>query len=276
MTPSERAKALAARPAENRKQILAKVREYQSLSPTQRELRLQVTELRWYLWPLMNSYSSNRTARLEHIPAAVRPQVEERLAAWDQLAPGVQKELLTNEATIRYFTEMSAATGQQRTNLLKNISPARQAMLEAGVRQIQAMPSEAREKLMARFNQFFDLTPGEKAKALGTLSEPERRQIDRTLRKFAELSPEKRLQCLRSMQKFVSLNVSERQQFLKNAERWKLMTPEQRQAWCALVTKVSVLPPMPPGINSPPLPPVPKIPAVRAARPAAAVATNQN
>src|SRR3954469_14769255 len=53
MTPSERSLALSNRPAETRKQILVKVREYRSMSENERELRLQATELEWHLVPLM-------------------------------------------------------------------------------------------------------------------------------------------------------------------------------------------------------------------------------
>src|SRR5689334_6202198 len=45
---TERTRLLADRTLESRKRILAKVREYELLSADQRELRLRVTELRWY------------------------------------------------------------------------------------------------------------------------------------------------------------------------------------------------------------------------------------
>ena len=59
----ERNRLLADRLPENRKRILAKVREYESLKPDVRELRLQVTELRWYLFPLMTIAPTTRTGR---------------------------------------------------------------------------------------------------------------------------------------------------------------------------------------------------------------------
>jgi hypothetical protein len=278
MNPGERMQALSNRPPENRKLILAKVREYESLDPNQRELRLQATELRWYLWPLMNSSATNRSEQVAHIPEGMRELVKVRLEAWDNLATGVQRELVTNEATLRFFTELTNSTPQQRTNMLRKLSPARLAMLEAGVQQLQAMPDAQRSKLFERFYVFFDLTPPEKASALGTLSSAEQQQIAKTLKKFDQLTPENRRRCLWAMQRFVSLSLAERQQFLKNAERWKLMTPEQRQNWCQLVGTLSAQPPLPKNANLPPIPPAlfPRKPTLKTAQHGPDVATNQN
>ena len=180
MSPLERNNFLAGRSPENRKQILAKVREYQSLKPDQRELRLRVTELRWYLWPLMNSPATNRAAQLDRIAPKDRRLIEDRLKEWDQLPPEVRKDLLANEATLRYFTELEDQPGKPAL-----ISEERREKLEAGIRQWQALPSAQRQQLMGQFNQFFGLTAQEKARALSTISEAERRQIEKTLRNFA-------------------------------------------------------------------------------------------
>ena len=238
MDLAHRQKTLADRSPEKRRLILAKVREYESLRPDVRELRLRVTELRWYLWPLMNLTPTNRSAQLEHIPPNYRPLVEDRLREWDRLAPDVQKQLLENEATIRYFTELRDSPGY-RTN---TISAARRDKLERGIRQWQALSEVERRQIASRFNQFFGLKPEEKDKALETLSEPERAQIEKTLRSFGQLPPSQRIACIRSFEKFASLSLEERQQFLKNAERWKLMTPDERQAWRELVKSMPLLP----------------------------------
>jgi hypothetical protein len=274
MNPVERMQALSNRPPENRRLILVKVREYESLNPNQRELRLKATELRWYLWPLMNSTSTNLEEQVVLIPEGMRELVKVRLEAWHELAAGVKSELLTNEATLRFFTELTNSTPQQRTNMLRKLSPARQAMLQAGVQEIQAMPEEQRSKLFERFNEFFDLTATEKVRALNTLSEAERQQIEKTLKRFGQLTPENRRQCMLAMQKFVSLSVGERQQFLKNARRWQCMTPEQRQSWCGLVNTLSEQPPLPKAANLPPLPPILRKPVSKTAQYGPAVATN--
>ncbi len=260
MNASERRAHLTNRPPASQKLILAKLREYESMRPDLRELRLQATELRWYLLPLMSLPATNRASQLALIPPEFRDRVEERLRMWDKLDPTVQKELLDNEAAIRHFSELETSTEEQRRRILEGMSEARRNKLQAGIDQWQALPENQRRQITARFNQFFDLTPTEKQKALNILSEAERRQIEKTLRAYSTLGPQERALCLQSFEKFTRLSLEERQKFLKNAERWKLMTPDERQAWRDLVARLSSLPPLPPGFHDPPPLPAPPPP----------------
>src|SRR5258706_5604418 len=107
MNPQERRDALTNRTPEVRKQILAKIREYESLKPNQRELKLLSTELRWYMLNLMGTPPSNRVDRMAEIPQDMRQLVTARLAAWDKLPAGDQAALLTNQVTLQYFSEPS-------------------------------------------------------------------------------------------------------------------------------------------------------------------------
>ena len=240
---------LANRP-DDIKRIQAKVLEYGSLNLDQRELRLRVTELRWYLWPALKASPTNRAAWLSRIPTKneERKLIEDRLQHWDKLSPEVQKQLLANEATLRYFTELAAGTDEERSNIVKNLSPERRKKLEAGIRQIQQMPEVDRQKMLARFNQFFELSPTERDRTLGVLSDSQRQQLEKALRTFSGLAPELREQCVRSFERFLNLSLAERQQFLKNAERWKLMSPQERQDWIQLVDTMTIMPPFPPGM----------------------------
>jgi hypothetical protein len=251
MNAAERKQALTNRSPESRTQILAKVREYQSLKPNERELRLQVTELHWYLLPLMRAPATNRPAQLANIPSRQRSLVEDRLREWDKLPAAVQQELLENQVTLRYLAEIEGRTDEQRREMLKSIPPARRDMLEKGIARWDAMSGDQRRRTLSRFNQFFELTVQEKDKALRTLSGPERRQIEKTLQTFGNLPPEQRAACIRSFAKFASLSLEERHQFLKNAERWQAMSPTERQTWRDLVRNLP--PPLPPDL--PPLPP---------------------
>lgn len=267
MTSPERSMFLANRSPESRRQILSKVCEYELFKPNERELRLKVTELRWYMWPLMNQPATNRAPLLARIPEDDRKLVEDRLREWDKLPAGVQKELLDNEATLRYFYELATSTPSVRSNIVGSLTPQRRAMLEKGVAGWNNLSEEQQNKMLARFNQFFELTPAEKQKVLSTVSEAERNQIEKTLAKFEQLPQAKREQCISNFEKFASLSLDERQQFLKNAERWKLMSPDERQAWRDLVRKLSPpRPPLPPGIV--------RLPRPRPGSPAPAVATN--
>src|ERR1022692_2683777 len=265
MSGAERKQALTNRSLEGQKLILAKVREYESLPPDELELRLRVTELRWYLLPLMNSPAANRPAELAMIPGANRKLVEDRLQEWDKLPPDVQKELLANQATITYMADLEGRTAEQRRQMVANIPPARREILENGINRWGSMSDEQRRKILERFKGFFDLSAQEKQKALNTLSAPARRQIESTLRTFGSLPPDQRNQVIRSFGKFAGLSPAERQQFLKSADRWKLMSPTERQAWREVVRRLP--PPEPPDL--PPMPPAPRV-----TRSAPTVATN--
>ena len=272
MTPVERRQSLSNRPPEIASRILAKVREYESLKPNERELRLRATELQWYLQPLMSLAPTNREARLARIPEEMRKQVEERLGRWDLLPAPMQEELLNNEMTARYFTQLETATEEQKQKILAQMSPERRTKLEAGLDRWRGFSDERREKTLQSFNAFFELTPAEKQKALSSLSEAEQRQMEKTLQTYASLPVEQRAQCLRSFEKFAEMSLAERSAFLKNAERWKLMTPAERESWRTLVRFAPMQPPQPSGVRLPPLPPMP----APVHRPRSSVATHSN
>ena len=271
MSQEEQKQFLAEHYPQQERRILAKVREYESLRPNQRELRLRATELRWYLWPLLFASATNRVAQVAAIPEDFRALVEDRLAEWDKLPAAAQRELIDNEATLRYFTQVEPATEEQKQALMKTISPARRAKLEAGIASWRRLPDYGREKELNRFNQFFELSPAEQEKALRNISDEERRQIEKTLRRFAELPPEQREECINAFARFTAMSLEEREQFLKNAKRWQFMSPDERQEWRDLVAKLPPdAPPFPPGLE-PPIPPT--LPG-NAGTPASAVATN--
>ncbi len=257
LSPAERLAVLTNRPPENRKAILAKVREYAALKPDQRNLRLKATELRYYLLPLMRTPPTNRVAQLSLIPDDDRKMVEDHLKEWDSMPPALQTELLQHQDTIRYLLEIGGTTSPATApNTLTNISAARRTKLEQGIQEWQTLSEAERDNMMGHFKQFFDLTANEQKKTLNTLSEAERRQIEKTLRNYAGLTPGQRNECLRSFNKFASMNLIERQQFLKNADKWKLMTPDERNAWRNIVEAAPLIPPS--QANNPPLPPFPK------------------
>jgi hypothetical protein len=233
MTPDERGNFLAKRPPAIRERILAKVSEYQTLDPDERELRLRATELRWYLEPLLHSAATNRAAQLAQVPPDLRDLAKSRLLEWDILPPPVQQEFLANGRTLHYFT---------------NVDPTNNPGDAA---------AEKRRQIAAQFDQFFELTPAEKEKTLGALSPAEREQMEKTLQSFDQLPPQQRLECIRAFTKFAGMSPQDRADFLKNAERWAQMPPKDRQAWRDLVVRVPEWPPMPQSFIMPPMPPMP-------------------
>lgn len=248
LTPAKRKDALAGRPDENQRMILAKVHEYEALSANERELRLRSTELRWYLLSFMQTPPTNRLAQLERVPAELRPLVEVRVAAWDEMPENLRRELLQNEAAIRHLNE-------RRDQLPSpgNADPGGE--LAFATHRWVSMEEGQRRDLLNRFEQFFGLSAREQQVTLESLSATERRQIQATLASFANLSAAQRAQCIRSLNQFANLSPEERKQFLVDAGKWQRMTPDHRKAWRDMVTRLSLQPPLPPGAGQmPPLP----------------------
>ena len=244
MGPAERTKALADRPEETRKRILAKIREYKSLNQDERELRLKVTELGYYLRPLMRTPATNRAAQVALIPTGYRELVQVRLEKWDKLTPTAQQKLLQNEAAIRAMTEV---TNSVSTNAI----PIHSFMLVNTISNWNRLSEKDRKELTENFDYFFQLKPAERQKAVKILSPEKKAQIVATLHKYAKLSLDQRAQCIQSFEKLAAMSVQERQQFFKNTERWEMMTPKERDDWRNLVETAPLLPPT---TSMPPMP----------------------
>ena len=234
MPATDRKEHLASRSADVQKKLVEKIREYQGLSPDERELRLKVTELRWYLKPLMAMPATNRDAQVKLIPENLREMVTARIEQWDKLPSAIQQIILTNQHGATYVT--------------------------LGPPMPPGIPSPAgkiRVSFQQRFNQLIELTPSEKEKILATLSDAERHQMEKTLESFGKLSTIQRRQCVASFTKFAGMSPDERQEFLKNAQRWSEMSPAERQSWRELVSAAPKMPPFPQiTIKRPPPPPV--------------------
>jgi Protein of unknown function (DUF3106) len=246
LSSAEREKILASRPQETRKRLEEKLQEYQSMKPDERELRLRATQLRWYVLRLMQAPAVNRAAQISLIPdAADRQFVEYRIQLWDALSPAQQKDVLDYENAIHFTgtNAMNALPQDQREALMQKVTS------------WKALPEVQREKMSSQFQQFFELTEDEKHKALQTLPETERLQMEKTLQTFAHLPRERREKCIHAFNKLASMSNEERQDFLKNAARWEKMTPSERESWRNLVSRLPVMPPLPPGLGAPPLPP---------------------
>jgi predicted Fe-S protein YdhL (DUF1289 family) len=241
MPPEERERQLMIYPPPIHERLLAKIQEYEGLSPSERELRLRATELRWYLLPLLRAPPPNRATQLAEVPDDLRDLVKARLDQWVILPPPLQEEFLDNERALRYFTHVDSASNP----------PAPGEGWESGpqsseLKRWTALSADERKKIAARVNQFFELTPEEQEKTLNTLSDAEREQMGKTLEAFDNLSAVQRTECIRAFAKFASMNSAEKQEFLENAERWSQMTPEERQTWRDLVANVPKWPPLPP------------------------------
>ncbi len=266
--PEQRDSFLAGRTPEQKKIILAKVREYELMPPEARELRLRHTDLRWQLLDLMKTPLEERAARLAEVPFSDRPLIEERLRQWDGIGHDLQMEFLNNEATVAAYLEKQA--GNSPTNTVPSIVLARQKTLDQELDRLESLPENQRQRMCDLFRQFFDWDEKEKQKTLSELSQPQREQIALAMRGYANLPPEERRQRIEALSKFLGMTPAARKQFLENAARWQAMSPSERVIWRQMVKQLPPIPPLPPGLAgkfAPPMPMPPMPPTNRHAGP---------
>ena len=255
MDETAREKLLAGKSPQYRQGLEAKLKEFLALSANDRELRLKLLELRWYLAPLLKLAPSQRANGLAMVPEADRPLVEDRLKQWDQLPPDLQRSFLTNQMTLPYITRLEGVTLAEREAELQNLTTQQQQEIYEGLRQFQQLPPDKREKMLTHFKQFTELNAKEKDKVLRVLSESERQAMEKSLQVFQKLAKDQRAACIVGFRKFSNLPPADRQLFLQNAARWQEMSAQDRQAWRDLVHRVPDMPPLPPGLKFPPQPP---------------------
>jgi hypothetical protein len=252
MSPQQLQIALANKPPKIRARILAKVDEYTALNPDERELRLRATKLRWYLMPILQTPGDQRTAQLAFVPADIRDLVQSRVTEWAMLPPSLQQEFLDNEHIAGYFAGLNTTNDDSGTP----------APSDAEQSRWNAYSDTDRQAMVNQFNDFFNLSTEEKQKALGELTDLERKQMQTTLQTFAKLPAHQRTQCIRAFGQFASMSREERAEFLQDADRWAKMTASERQGWRDLVSHVpqwpAITPPLPPGIIPPSFNPAPQ------------------
>ena len=242
MSSAERARALAEKPPDARKLLLAKVEEYKALPADIREARLRQTQLKWELITLTNLPSAARPAFIKEAPLEDRPLLED-FNHWQSLSPLGQQELLAE---------------------LAKRSPQRHQALIQALARWESVPQTERQQSSAQFGQFFDLNQTQQQKALTSFTDADRRTMETALKIFAGLPEAQRKVCIQSFQKFASMDAAKRDEFLKNAALWETMTASERNLWQALVEKFPIMPPFPvmppapPGfypVQYPPMPP---------------------
>jgi hypothetical protein len=250
MSPSERERSLAERSPQIRGRILAKLQEYETMKPEDRETRLRMTELRWYLLSFILLPPSSRADQLALVPEADRKLVSDSLRQWDLLSADQQQEILKYEKTMDDFVS-------QRVNATNRVSvqiapPPLPPDPFQSVSNFIKLPPAQRARMYVSFQHFFDLSEEEKQRTLEALPAQQRLQMANALAIFSRLPKAGREQYLDSLDKLSSLSETERQNFLQNAERWQALSPAEKQAWRTLVNRVPPLPPMPPGVAFPP------------------------
>ena len=164
MKPAESNAYLTNYPAEKRAAIRDKVQEYQMLPPPFAEQRLEVTELRWYLLPLLKDSSTNRAARLAAIPEPYRDLVATRLSQWDIFPPSLKEEVIEYESTMHYFVGRDCVIKPQMS--VEDLPENDRAELERKLAHWKALPLAERQQMYGSFTNFFEMNPVEKEKTL--------------------------------------------------------------------------------------------------------------
>jgi len=120
----------------------SKVAEFTKLSVSERELRLQTLELRWYLPQLMKMNSAERIARLAAMPERERTLLESKLQTWDSKPSQIKQDLLDYHEAISIL--MFPGGGATSENVLRGLPPERQAELQKQFEHLNQLPAERR------------------------------------------------------------------------------------------------------------------------------------
>ena len=243
-----RERILSLKSPEQRLYLEAKIREYVEMTPALREARLQTLQLRWYLPQLMRLSPAHQAQRLAAIPQPDRKLLQERLGTWSILPPPLKAEVMDNEMIIRLFVRSDS---HGNTNALAALPPAKRLELEREYARWQALPTDRRETLVARFQSFFELNSRGRSNTLDRLTANERAVMNQTLVSFEHLPREQRQQAMSGFKKFAELAPSERAAFLQSAERWRLMSEKDREIWRKTVNQLQLEKIMPPPLPQP-------------------------
>jgi hypothetical protein len=217
---------LAQRPVSVRGSMEAKLRQYAAMNADDRELRLQASQLRWYLPQLMRMKGPERLVHLTNLPAADRKLIESRLGLWDILPPNIQRDVLANESAFR-----ALEAPPHPANAASPANDVHRAQLQ---RQYEV------------WRRIVDMPPADKTRTLAKLSEADRERMELTLTALGKLPDEKRQLALEGFKKFAELSPAERTAFLQSAARWQRMSEAERRVWRAIVARTQNPLPKPP------------------------------
>ncbi len=253
---ARRAEYLARKPAPARELIAAKLSEFESLPAGERELRLQLAQLQFYLAPLLPLPAAERSTALAAVPDDVRPMIDERLRSWDVLPEDGRREILESERSLSHFVRLESADSGELADVVRRAPAASRPEVEAQLQRWLALSPDERARKTAGFHRFFGLTDRERERTLRQLSSTDRAQMEATLTVFERLPERQRQQCIEAFRKFSGLTPERRAEFLRDAEQWQSLSAAERSAWRRVVQRVGEQPPLP---GDAPLPPRPSL-----------------
>ena len=250
----EQQKLLAQKPAAAQQLLLEKLEEYRGLPTAERQRRLHLLDLRWYITQLRYVAPSNRITRLATIPEPDRQLVEDRLAIWDALTPQQKLHLLLYDVTRNYLDSPPPALPPSPPGLVMN--PSSNSAQEEALKRWRSLPLAKQSEILQHFKSVFDDEP------TPPLPEGLALKQQHVINTLKQMEPGQREKYVQGFQKFVALSPPERERFMNNFTRWNKMTPAARNAWSTLAEHLP-LPPSPPGLHvnevgTPPAPPPPR------------------
>ncbi|MBN8249843.1 MAG: DUF3106 domain-containing protein, partial [Verrucomicrobia bacterium] len=253
-SPAEREAFLAQRSPAARALIESKLREFEPLPPDQRELRLRVAELQFYLSPLLRATMGERPRLIGIAPVEIRPILERRLQTWDATPASRQQALLDSETALSQFVRFQTSDPAALPQVLRGVPEEQRAGVEAQWRRWIALSPDQRARQTEDFQEFLDLRPAERDRVLRRLSTAERVQMEATLERFRGLPPGQRERAVNGFRRFLDMPPAARASFLENAAQWERLSPAERDAWRRVVERVRnpVPVPMPPERTRPP------------------------
>jgi hypothetical protein len=246
LSPTERESALAGKVPAYRDYLRGKLVEFEALTSKEREVRLRALQLRWHLVVIIRTPAEARAERLQGLTEEDRQLLGERIAAWDRLPAGAQRELLENQYTVDYLLQFASGIGRRET-ILEGVAPEQRARIEADLARFNELPPEQRQRIHENFERFFELNSAEKRRVLAEVPVPARVEMQKTITALDALPEDQRRRCLDALHRFTQMGAAERDQFLANAERWQKMSADERQSWRQLVRQWPPEPPLPPG-----------------------------
>ncbi len=242
---AQREAFLAKKSVPARELIEAKLREFEALPPGERELRLQLTQLQFYLSPLLAASAGERTQLLAGAPEDVRPMLEARLRSWDALSADARREILESEKSLSHFVRLETADPGRLADVVRQAPAATRPEVEAQLRRWLALSAAERARMTAGFQGFFGLTERERERTLKQLSSTDREQMEATLVSFGQLPAHQRQQCVEAFRKFSGLSPERRAEFLRDAAQWQSLSAAERAAWRRVVQRAVEQPPLP-------------------------------
>jgi len=252
--PTLRQSLLANKSVAARELIQKRIRDFEALSNAQQEetlWQLRLAQFRYYLSTLIQLSPERRDPLLISAPPEDQFLLRDRLRSWDALPDIARAQIIESDRTLHHFVREAGADPGRLSKALAGAPDSARPEIEAQFNRWSQLSDAERNARTTAFQQFFDLSSTERARAVRRLPEQDRIVMEKTLQRYASLPEAERLRCLQGFEKLASLSAPERDEFLRNATRWQAMTPDERTQWRRLVLGT------PPPPQLPPLPPLP-------------------